>query len=228
MTDQFPLEIIYADEALIAVNKPAGLLSIQDGYDHAMPHLATCLGKGFGKVWIVHRLDRETSGVIIVARSIIAHRELNQQFEHRRVQKTYHAIIAGFPEWEYIEVDIPLRVNGDRQHRTVLSPSVGKPAKTSFRVICRLSNGCLIEAHPQTGYTHQIRAHLSSLGFPILGDKLYQNRKNDNSQAKLPDANLRTYLHACSISFIHPISKKAITFVAPYPDDFQTALLSLK
>ncbi len=228
MIDQFHLEIIHADEALIAVNKPAGLLSIQDGYNRSMPHLAFCLAKGFGKVWIVHRLDRETSGVIVVARTLFAHRELNLQFEHRRVQKTYHALIVGIPEWDFIEVDTPLRVNGDRNHRTVISPSAGKPAKTSFRVICRLTNGCLVEAHPQTGYTHQIRAHLSSLGFPILGDNLYHNRKYENSQAKLISPGLRTYLHARSISFIHPISNKSITFVATYPEDFQTALQSLQ
>ena len=228
MNEEFPLEIIFTDESLIVVNKPAGLLSIPDGYHPAMPYLTSELAKGFGKVWIVHRLDRETSGIMIVARTIFAHRELNLQFEHRQVQKIYHALVVGFPDWESIEVDTPLKVNGDRRHRTVPAPVEGKQARTTFKVITRYANGCLIEARPHTGYTHQIRAHLASLGFPIFGDTLYHNRQQAASvpdNPPLPAA--RVCLHARSISFEHPLSKKTLSFAAAYPPDFLEAIRTL-
>ena len=225
MNKQQSIEIIYADESCIVVNKPSGLLSIPDGYEPSTPFLGAILARGFGKVWIVHRLDRESSGVMVVARTVFAHREINLQFEHRQIQKTYHALIIGVPDWESIDVDIPLRVNGDRKHRTVPSQLTGKPAKTHFSIIKRYANGCLVEARPQTGYTHQIRAHLSFLGFPILGDTLYRRPQHPQYPSGIPvPSSSRTFLHAREISFSHPKTKKVVNFIAQYPEDFIQAI----
>ena len=162
---------------------------------------------------------------MVVARNLFTHRQLNMQFEHRKILKIYHALVSGIPDWESMDVDIPLKVNGDRRHRTVPSPLEGKKAKTTFTIVNRYPHGCLVEARPHTGYTHQIRAHLASLGFPILGDTLYQNRQLTQNESGHPALqNTRTFLHAQSITFIHPQNLKKSTFFAPYPEDFLDAI----
>jgi RluA family pseudouridine synthase len=221
--------ILYQDEDVLAINKPAGLLSIPDGYDLSLPHVAGVLAPQFGKVWIVHRLDRETSGVLLLARSLEAHRDLNLQFEHRQVNKIYHALIVGQPVWEEIEMDAPLLVNADRKHRTLVSKLNGKPAQTSLRVLSRFTDASLIEARPHTGYTHQIRAHLAFSGFSILQDKLYVNipgapirqSAGINFPAGLID---RMALHARSIACLHPLRHTPLEIEAHYPPDFLAAL----
>jgi RluA family pseudouridine synthase len=219
------IDIISMDDEILAINKPAGLLSIPDGYQPALPHVAGCLYSQFGKCWIVHRLDRETSGVMILARNAFAHRALNIQFEHRQVIKVYHAAILGQPEWEHILEETPLRVNGDRKHRTVADPLNGKSAQTDFRVLQRYAWGCLVEARPHTGYTHQIRAHLAHLGFPILGDELYRNtgsnKKSKSPGEAAPPVMERLALHAYQIEFTHPRTQTPIQLIAPYPPDLQ-------
>ena len=174
-----------------------------------------------GTSWIVHRLDRETSGVMVLARSLSAHKQLNLQFEHRQVEKTYHAWILGHPSWASLQVEVPLKVNADRRHRTVPSLSLGKAASTSFRVLQQFTWGCLVEAKPHTGYTHQIRSHLAFTGFPILGDDLYQalaEKKNRDLWPLAPAFN-RVALHAAEIRFVHPETLEAVCFRAPYPQD---------
>ncbi|MCJ7624931.1 MAG: RluA family pseudouridine synthase [Anaerolineaceae bacterium] len=146
--------IIWSDEHLIAVNKPPGLLTIPDGYKPELPHLVGLLKDKFGKVFIVHRLDKPTSGVIIFARSMLAHKNINIQFQKRSVSKVYHAIISGKPEWDRHTIDIPLLVNGDRKHRTVINREKGKSAKTDVKIIEPFRNYSLLEARPFSGYTH--------------------------------------------------------------------------
>jgi tRNA pseudouridine32 synthase/23S rRNA pseudouridine746 synthase len=215
--DPYP-EILWVDAALLVINKPAGLRSLPDGYDPSRPHLRLLLEPQYGRLWIVHRLDKDTSGILVLARSAAAHRLLNTQFERHQVRKCYHAITAGSPMWEEQTVRLPLRPNGDRRHRTVVDLTHGKPAVTHLRLLQRFSSASLIEARPETGRTHQIRAHLAAVGLPILGDALY-------AAPSLPGLPLATLaLHAWALELTHPESGQLIHFEAPYPPAFQSAL----
>lgn len=225
----FDLEsaLIHQDNDLIIVNKPAGLLTIRDGYDASLPHLLGTFEIHFGKLWVVHRLDKETSGIVVFARNPQSHRVLNRQFENRQVKKIYHALVNGSPEWDKKTAALPLRVNGDRRHRTIVDPIRGKPACTELQVLDRWKEVSLIVAIPLTGYTHQIRAHLSAEGFPILADPLYQAKGGRNSPLCSPTLIQRLALHAFSILFQHPTKNMAVSFEAPYPPDFRLALQAL-
>jgi len=208
--------LLFVDENIIAVDKPSGLLSIPDGYKTTLPCLSQYLKQIFNEVWVVHRLDKETSGVIVFARNREAHAELNRQFQTRVVQKTYHALITGTPSWNSINIDANLKVNGTKRHHTIIDQNHGKPAKTQINVIARMADTTLVEAHPHTGYTHQIRAHLAYIGFPIVGDHLYHS-----IATRLPALTAtRLMLHAKDILFTHPQTKTPLALIAPYPLDF--------
>jgi len=210
-------DVIYIDHALLVINKPSGLLSLPDGYDHSKAHLRSILEPLHGRLWIVHRLDKDTSGAVVLARKEAAHRHLNNQFALHQVKKKYYAILAGNPSWDEVRVDVPLRVGVGRRKRTVADDERGKPARSDFRVLERFDGCALIEAFPKTGRTHQIRAHLYSLGNSILGDPLY----GDGISSLLID---RLALHAQFLSVLHPATGKAVAFEAPIPQDFKDML----
>jgi RluA family pseudouridine synthase len=224
------ISILYNDEHLICVNKPAGLLSIPGGYNSNAPDLHALLETEFGRLWTVHRLDKDTSGVILFARSVEAHKFLNDQFEKRLVKKTYHALVDGQPPQDEFETNAPLYIDGNRRHMTVVNHQMGKPAMTLFKVLVRYHQYSLIQASPQTGYTHQIRAHLLFLSFPILADPLYKfpetkdaPHTNSTGPGKSPIIS-RTALHALQIILTHPVTHLDLCLQAPYPDDFQKAV----
>lgn len=232
------VQILFCDSALLVVNKPSGLSTLPDGYDRALPHIKSVLEQPSGRLWIVHRLDKDTSGVLLLARSAKAHRSLNSQFEQHLVLKLYHALVRGDPGWEEKSINLPLKPNGDRRHRTVVDLDHGKPALTNLRVLERFGSYCLVEAVPQTGRTHQIRAHLSSEGLTIIGDTLYADRKSafhsdleDRSRYEL-DEKVPHFtgmgLHARSLEFAHPDSGQKIKFEAPYPAWWHIALERLR
>jgi 23S rRNA-/tRNA-specific pseudouridylate synthase len=165
----------------------------------------------------VHRLDKETSGVLIFARNKETHRALNIQFEERKIQKKYWLISHNIPEWEHFCAQMPLLMNGDRRHRTIVS-HIDKPSRTDFfqHKNDHQKNLSVLQAIPHTGYTHQIRAHISFLGFPILGDSLY-NKGLSKSQLQLNNLVGRMMLHATSIEFTHPDTHQQLLINAEIP-----------
>jgi tRNA pseudouridine32 synthase/23S rRNA pseudouridine746 synthase len=229
------LRPLWSDEFLLVVNKPAGLLTIPGGY-RSEPHLKEILEPVYGRLWIVHRLDRDTSGVLVLARSAVAHRALNTQFQEHRTVKVYHALVSGAPEWDERTVDAPLEPNGDRRHRTIVlqfeDAGKGKPSLTECHVLERFDRYSLIRVIPRTGRTHQIRAHLAYLGLPILADKLYGGRsmKSQDRRADPSDQPpiARTALHALALTLRHPLTAEPTRFEAPYPEDFAGALCYLR
>jgi len=207
------MDVIHLDDQIIVINKPAGLSVLTDGWEPDTPYLVKMLEEKFEKIWIVHRLDKITSGVMVFARTADAHRELNGQFERHEVEKIYHAIVEGNPVWEEKVCKMLLRTNVGHKHRTAIDHKRGKPAETHFKVLKRGQAQALLEARPMTGRTHQIRAHLSALGYPLLGDVLY-----GASESRLIT---RPALHALSLAFTHPDSGERITYTVPYPKDIQ-------
>lgn len=207
------MESLYLDEHILVINKPAGLSVLPDGWEPQAPYLVKLLEANFGKIWVVHRLDKITSGVLVFARTADAHRMLNRQFEQHEVEKIYHAFVEEAPGWEEKDCRMPLRINVGHKHRTAVDHKRGKPAETRFNVLKRFQAGALLEARPLTGRTHQIRAHLFALGHPLLGDVLYGAQGT-----KLIE---RPALHALALTFAHPGSGERVTYNAPYPTDLE-------
>ena len=214
--------VLWEDDALLVVNKPAGMLVIPGGFDRSTP-LVKVLRERFGNLWVVHRLDRDTSGVLVFARTAHAHRALNTQFQERQVAKVYHALVCGDPPWTARTVSLPLRPNGDRRHRTVVDHERGKPARTRFRVLERFVGYTLVAAMPESGRRHQIRVHLAALKLPIVADALYGAPATDETISLR-----RIALHAFSLSLRHPSEGTTMTFEAPYPTDMASALEQLR
>ncbi|MBG0788825.1 MAG: RluA family pseudouridine synthase, partial [Anaerolineaceae bacterium] len=190
---------------------------IPDGYNPELPWLQQVLEPQFGQLWIVHRLDKETSGVMLLARNPEAHRRLNEAFRNREVEKTYHGLVWPVPQWSELVMDQPLKVNADRRHRTRVDLDQGKPAWTKSIVLDKGPQAGRLAISIKTGLTHQIRAHLREQGMILLGETLYT--------AGLPEPPIqasRTMLHAKQISFQHPLSLQTVTFSAPYPKDFRS------
>jgi RluA family pseudouridine synthase len=224
------MDIIYKDEHILIINKPAGLSVLPEGWEPDAPYLVKMLEEdptaSSGKIWVVHRLDKHTSGVLVFALNAEAHRSLNIQFEKHETEKVYRAITVGAPPWKERITKFPLRVNVGHKHRTMVDNKNGMRSETKFKVLNwiqispELAEGAaLVEARPMTGRTHQIRVHAYALGYPLLGDTLYS--------APETDIIARPALHAHSLSFNHPVSNERVSFTAPYPADFKKALKRL-
>lgn len=210
------MKIIYEDQYLLVTDKPAGLSVLPDGWEKDSEYLVKTLEEQFGKIFIVHRLDKITSGVMVFARDAETHRTLNMQFESHEAIKTYHAIVEGNPKWEEKIARHPLRANVGHRHRTMVDDKNGKPSETRFRVIKRYEEATLIEAKPMSGRTHQIRVHAYALGHPLMGDILYGAQETHRVA--------RPMLHAQTLSFIHPATNERVKFSTPHPPDFEEAL----
>ena len=210
------MNLIYSDEHLLVLNKPAGISVLPEGWDKDAPYLVKMLEAEYERIWVVHRLDKMTSGVMVFARDPEAHRDLSIQFEKHQVEKTYHALVEGNPRWEEHTARHPLRADAGRSHRTVVDNRDGKPSVTRFRVLERFPRACLLEAIPETGRTHQVRVHAAELGHPLIGDSFYH--------ASATDWIARPALHALSLAFSQPVTREPLTFTAPCPEDFKSAL----
>ncbi len=218
------MNILHQDESIIVLNKPAGLPVLPDGWEKDAPYLVKMLEEEFGnpstgagqRIFIVHRLDKATSGVMVFARNAEVHRALNIQFENHEVQKIYRAIAEGNPKWDEHTAKHPLRVNVGHKHRTMVDEKNGVNAETRFKVLKRYADHVLLEASPMTGRTHQVRVHAYALGHPLLGDVLYS--------ASETNLIARPALHAYSLTFTHPAANERISFTASYPEDFSKAL----
>jgi RluA family pseudouridine synthase len=214
------MQIVYSDPHILIVNKPADLSVLPEGWDKSAPYLVQMLEEQFAKVWVVHRIDKVTSGMVVFALTAEAHRSLNIQFEKHEVEKTYHALINGVPKWEEKVTKFPLRVNVGHKHRTMVDNRNGLRSETRFKLLERYQTAALVEASPLTGRTHQIRVHAYALGHPLLGDALYSAPETD----VIP----RPALHAFSLAFTHPETGKRVAFQADYPNDFQAAVELLR
>jgi RluA family pseudouridine synthase len=210
------MDVLHLDSSLLVVNKPAGIPVLPDGWDADSPYLVRRLSDEYGRLWVVHRLDKVTSGTLLFARTAEAHRALNQQFEHHQTEKVYRALVNGIPVWREHTTCHKLRVNVGSKHRTIVDHTRGKPAETAFKVLARYADFALFECRPVTGRTHQIRVHAYALGHPLVGDMLYS--------APPTDIISRPALHALRLTIAHPESGQRMTFEAPYPDDFEKAL----
>ncbi len=230
------LDVIYEDKALLAVNKPAGMVvhpgagTREDTLVHAL--LAHCAGSlsGIGGVerpGIVHRIDRETSGVIIVAKTDIAHRELARQFAARTVVKEYLALVSGVPRLLSGTIHKAIGRNVRHRHKmaVVEEGHGGRASWTDWAVVEKYGDlAALVTCTLHTGRTHQIRVHLSSMGHPLLGDSAYGWKENSRirSQPK------RVMLHAARLCVVHPVTGKVLDLKAPLPADFRAQMKALK
>jgi len=165
---------------------------------------------GWPEARIVHRLDWETSGLLLLARDADSHRALSRQFEQRRIDKTYQALCWGQPEQDSGSINLPLRYDPPNKPRHIVCHNHGKAALTHWRVLERCGTFCRVELKPVTGRSHQLRVHLLSIGHPILGDSLY-------ATAETLAASPRLALHACALAFDHPHSGERLSFYSTPP-----------
>ncbi len=227
--EEIPLDILYEDADLLVVNKPAGM-TVHAGAGAARGTLVNALLHHFGDLsavggplrpGIVHRLDKDTSGVLVVARNDPAHRRIAEQFQQRTVEKTYIALVHGRLKRDAGTIDLPVARDPARRTRMTTRRREGREARTDWKVCARLENFTLVAVRIHTGRTHQIRVHFSALGHPIVGDTLYgaprQVRVPKDSVAPAPLA--RNFLHAARISFEHPCTGKRVTISAPLPPE---------
>lgn len=225
--EDIPIEILHEDDALIVVNKPAGMVvhPAHGNYEHT---LVNALLFHSGKLsrsddvmrpGIVHRLDKDTSGVMVVAKHDRAHRFLAQQFKEHTIERVYHAVVRGIVQHEEGVCEEPVGRAFLNRKKIIIRPTGGKDAVTFFRVSRRYRDATLLEVRPQTGRTHQIRVHMSFIGHPILGDSLY-----GGTSAYIQ----RQALHAKILGFQHPVTREWMSFETDLPEDMRRALAKLE
>ncbi len=240
----FPLEILFEDAHLIVLNKPAGI-SMHPGAGNATYTIANAVVHHVGKKQlsvgesdrpgIVHRLDKDTTGVVVVAKSTPVHAALSRQFAERSVGRSYLALVYSTPRAvrpiqtnDEGEVSAPLGRHSTNRKIMAISEH-GRPATTLWRVRERFPHGTLLECTLKTGRTHQIRVHMNSIGSPVIGDPAYGDFSNLPKPLRDAAGLLgRQALHAATLSFTHPITKESLSFSAPLPQDFERLLAAFR
>lgn len=233
--EDIPLEILYEDEDLLAVNKPAGLV-VHPAAGHAAHTLVNallhhCAGHlsgigGVARPGIVHRLDKDTSGCLVVAKNDAAHLHLSGQFAAREVEKTYEAIVCG--QWPGPGGEINVPISRHQVDRKRMAAGAGRPARTTFRVLELLRGATRMEVDLHTGRTHQIRVHFQHVGFPLLGDLVYGRRHNARLREITGCRAPRQMLHSRRLALTHPLTGRRLVFEAPLPEDFAVVLQTLR
>lgn len=218
-----PVQIIYEDEDIIVVNKPPDMLTHPTSIDrtntlvNALVYRFNQLSDLAGalKPGIVHRLDKDTSGIILIAKNNYAHSKLAEQFKNRTIEKKYLAVVEGRVGYDEGVINQPIARGHFERKKMRIDYSRGKPAETYFKVLARLHNYTFLVLHPKTGRTHQLRVHMKHYGHPILGDSKY-GRKSELIK--------RQALHAYSMRIKHPRTNEELYFKAGLPDDFKKVL----
>src|SRR5882724_4849938 len=237
LAEEMPLEILFEDDVLLVLNKAAGMVvhPAAGHEEHTLVNalLHHCEGElsgigGVARPGIVHRLDKETSGCLVVAKNDETHVALSSQFASRKVEKIYHAIVCGEMPWDKGEIRAAIARHPSHRKRMAVSDETGREALTSYRVLERLRAATLVKAGLHTGRTHQIRVHFQFLGFPLMGDLTYGQRQNRRLEELIGFTAPRVMLHAYQLAFIHPRSGKRVHFEAPLPKDFADLLKALR
>lgn len=228
--EEIPLEIVYEDDDLMVINKPRGMV-VHPAPGHTsgtlvnavLSHAGESLSSinGVLRPGIVHRIDKDTSGLILVCKNDFSHKALAKQLEEHSITRRYHAICSGRLKEEQGTVSAPIGRDEKNRKQQAINYKHGKEAITHYRLLENLQNASLLECRLETGRTHQIRVHMKSIGHPLLGDPLYGPKKNlyaIKGQA----------LHAMVLGFVHPRSGEYMEISADYPEDFQKLLNKLR
>jgi len=236
--EDIPLDVLYEDKDLLVINKPPGLcVHPGNGHEtgtlvHALLH--HCKGElsgigGVARPGIVHRLDMDTSGCMVVAKHDRAHLGLAAQFAERTTTKIYHLLVCGVMANDSGKIKKAIaRHSTHRKRMAALDDGDGKPAHTDYRVLERFQHATLAEAILHTGRTHQIRVHFQYLGYPLVADMTYGKAQNKRLHEQIGYKAPRQMLHAAQLGFRHPISEKAMSFEAPWPEDFEETVRVLR
>jgi 23S rRNA pseudouridine1911/1915/1917 synthase len=232
-----PLKIVFEDEHLLVVDKPAGLVvhpaagNLDGTLVNALLH--HCAGQlsgigGVARPGIVHRIDKNTSGLLVVAKTDVAHEGLARQFAAHSVDRRYLAVVNGVPNASEGTIDAPLaRSATNRKKMAIVESRRGKRAVTHWRRLTILTDAALVECRLETGRTHQVRVHLASIGHPLLGDPVY-GRSGKTQGKLLKELGFeRQALHAAELGFTHPVTKHRLSFSSPVPPDIQELLGAL-
>ncbi len=226
--ENIPLDVIYEDDALLVVNKPAGMV-VHPAYGHASGTLVNAVLAhcpqiadvgGPDRAGVVHRLDKDTSGLILIAKDSVTRAALQRQFKRRQVAKTYLALVEGQMQPREGIVEAPVG-RDKRQRKKMAVVRSGREARTMYRAIEYFANYTLLEVRPHTGRTHQVRVHLSWLGYPIVGDAVYGRHRQRLLRG-------RHFLHAARIRFSHPATSEEVEFEAPLPPKLADVLNQLR
>lgn len=225
-----PLDVLYEDGAIVVLNKPAGLV-VHPAHGHVSDTLVNALLARYPELqsWpaeegfpgLVHRLDRDTSGVLLVARTVPVRDALRAQFKAGTVRKVYLALVIGRPRLNRARIEAPIARDTRERKRMAVASEGGREAITEYEVIEPLGSYALLEVRPVTGRTHQIRVHLAAIGHPVVGDRVYGPER----QRLALD---RVFLHAAELTFRHPISGDEMTFRAPLPPELEEVLSRLR
>jgi 23S rRNA pseudouridine1911/1915/1917 synthase len=230
--EEIPLNILFEDKDLIVLNKAPGIV-VHPGFGNETGTLVNALLRhcrgalsgigGVARPGIVHRLDKDTSGCLVVAKNDATHVKLAEQFARRDVTKIYDAILCGELRSSRGEIHAPI-ARHPTQRKRMAAVAGGREAWTSYEVVERLRDATLVQAQLHTGRTHQIRVHFQNLGFPLVGDDTYGKKQNVRLREVTNYAAPRQMLHARTLAFLHPRSGKRVSFEAPWPKDFAAAV----